>query len=500
MLETRRDPRGRTGRLRLTLTLALLAAALALPAAAADVAPCNANADWLALGHVPPADIGSDGNGPGTPVAQQTNCAFYQFSWQWFLSLAQPANPQEEEPRRWETLPLYTGAANACDSIAETSTHDGAGIFVRGQKANADTFQPTVPESIGQAGGQDVLYAQMTDVQAENDFVNVVFYIVRYNRTECEATAKGFLPGTMELKTSWKQVTDDEAARYYTIQASVDSVSPDPIQLGLVGFHLVRSTATHPEFVWATFEHRDNVPDCVDPQPTPATGWAFTSSEGAECLARQPKMSSCLAQMKFNTPTATASTAKLSDTPQEICRVYRNGTEPEATSNNVENNANIDRLNAQLVGPEGLLTQLSDDHPLAVFKNYVNVGAIWTNDGMASTDASNLRGSLVLTNATMETFHQGTFTVENGKIERAPDANVPHCFSCHVYDPTKGSAYTTELSHIWSTIQPKGWPNNTASATASTDDAAPRAAATRRATTPATPSHVLAPIPAHDKR
>ncbi|HET9363789.1 MAG TPA: hypothetical protein VFP71_02265, partial [Candidatus Angelobacter sp.] len=50
-------------------------------------APCQASQSWI-TSTTPPQEIGSP-NPP--PVGAETNCQFYQFAWQWFLSLAQPS-------------------------------------------------------------------------------------------------------------------------------------------------------------------------------------------------------------------------------------------------------------------------------------------------------------------------------------------------------------------------------------------------------------------------
>jgi hypothetical protein len=95
-------------------------------------------------------------------------------------------------------------------------------------------------------------------------------------------------------------------------------------------------------------------------------------------------------------------------------------------NNNDTNRANIDTLNAQLVGPGGILTQLPASSPMAVWKNYFLVGGLWTHGGVDSLfpdgGASEQRGSLELANMTMETFFQ------------QPNQN---CFTCHEYRQTQ---------------------------------------------------------------
>ncbi|MEM6455043.1 MAG: hypothetical protein AAF772_08105, partial [Acidobacteriota bacterium] len=363
----------------LLLSTALIASsgfAQALLPNDAEVPLCLADASWLDPLHVPPADIGSVGDSPGVPLDQQTNCGFHQFAWQWLLHLAQPALraaptgaavapfAEGRVPRRWETLPIYAQTPNECDVLDTISTEP------------ADVLA----DQIGQAGGNYVLYAQRTAAQAAAGYVNIVFALTHYNRTLCAATdATRFPTGAMELKTAWRQITDAEAPRYITLETEIEGVSATPVRLGLVGFHLMRSTETHPEFVWATFEHVDNLPDCVDPQPAPATGWAFTSDAADACLrglaarAMHGKdtrgVVDCLDDAAFNAPTLTASGAAYDGTPQNLCRVYPDGVEPTRTENNVRTLINLTSLNEHLTGPLGLLTQLTDGDPLAVLRN-----------------------------------------------------------------------------------------------------------------------------------
>ncbi len=82
--------------------------------------------------------------------------------------------------------------------------------------------------------------------------------------------------------------------------------------------------------------------------------------------------------------------------------------------------------------------------PMAVWKNYAMVGGLWTKGGAASGNApvpsaggagdptSPQRGSLELTNMTMETFQQGS------------SSSIPNCFSCHNYVPSS----PLQVSHI----------------------------------------------------
>lgn len=397
-----------------------VAAAPAVPAAAPP-ATCDASAAWISAPN-PPAEIGG-----GVAIGDETNCQFQQFAWQWFLSLVSPA-PNGE--RNFETFPVFQpGVADQCATNAPTGRAATAkALFVRTSKSADDSTTATMPEDIQQATGE-ALYDQAG---------NVVLYNVRYSPNECQATSAGFQPNTMELKTSWRVMAADDPTlpSYYTLTTDVDGFT-GPQTLALVGFHLVINTKNHPEFVWATFEHASNAPDCQSPAAAPASGWSFTSAAAAACLA-QGGVGGC-SQYAFNT--GVKPPPGLTSTPTEVCRVYPDGTDAASMTggnNNATNTSNIDQLNTQLVGPSGYLTQLPASDPMAVWKNYFLVGSLWTNGGVGSVESSPgtvQRGSLELANLTMETFFQDP---------------AQNCFTCHQYDPSTPLA----VSHIVDDLLP----------------------------------------------
>lgn len=150
------------------------------------------------------------------------------------------------------------------------------------------------------------------------------------------------------------------------------------------------NTEKHPEFIWLTWEHKSNAPNCTDPQPTPENGWS-----------------------------------------QE----YAWGTDPGSETNgndNDTNRRNIQELNQQLVGPGGYVTQVAD---MAIWQSYQMVGGLWTNGGVPSGGTDVQRGSLELANTTMETFFQ------------QPSRN---CFTCHNYTTES----PLDVSHIIDDLLP----------------------------------------------
>jgi hypothetical protein len=376
--------------------------------------PCPAQASWITAPN-PPTEIG----GPNPPpVGNETNCQFYQFAYQWFFAMTQPVGDE----RKFETLNVYQpNQTNQCASPKLTGRANiSKALFVRTQKPTTNDFVPVIPENINQATG--------TPLYDQNK--NVVLYYVLYSPNECQATSSGFVPNTMEIKSSWRILASNDPA-YYTMTATVQGLPNNPVILGLVGFHMVINTQLHPEFVWATFEHVNNAPDCTNPQSPPAAGWSFLSADCATCL-KQNGVNGC-PQCNFNV--APPPPFGITGPPTQVCRVYRDGTDPGSTTsgnNNDTNRFNIDTLNSQIAT---FLSQLPSNSPMAVWKNYTLVSGLWTNGGVSSGGTDVQRGSLEAANTTMETFDQ------------KPNRN---CFSCHGFDSTT----PLTVSHIVSDLLP----------------------------------------------
>jgi hypothetical protein len=372
---------------------------------------------------------------PAEVAPAESFCDFYQFSWQWFLAQVSPAANDE---RVFETNRLVdlnpTVVSNQCAQPALT-----------GRAAAAKLLAP-----------RDLKPVDFEEQQADGNPLydqagNILYYNIWYSQPECQATTAGFVAGTFEIKAAWRILPGPDPT-YYTMGATLPAAGSktQEVTLGLVGFHLVNWTSKHPEFIWATFEHKTNAPLCDG--SSPATNWSLTSAAAAQCLAANPvpdgQISPNCTQYNFNSPGAnTPSPPPPTDTPDQICRLYENGNQPGTSINGNDNAANllaIQQLNDQLVGAKGMLTQLPASSAMAVWANYEMTGGIWTKDGAASGNepvpnggqpgdpSSPQRGSLELTNMTMETFEQGA------------SSEVPNCFGCHNYVPAAPLA----VSHI----------------------------------------------------
>ena len=392
---------------------------------------CAADASWFSSPSLPGEvkKSGSDGS--------STFCDFYQFTWQTFAYLMAPskANPNlrnyEDTTQYYELEANSDGtAANSCDS-----KHDSHTFFIRTMKPVEGGTTFLIPERIGQAGGGATIYDQDG---------NVVYYDVRFSKSMCDVNGikqlQNFPGGTTELKTAWKVMTaKDDRTKSITIDTKIGSQS-GTTTLGMIGFHIAVATPDHPEFVWGTFEHQTNSPDCVT--PANPDGWSFASPTCTKDLQNHDALG--IVQCRFNNPqpqTATTGTAT------QICREYPYGSK-NGDLKYSENTEDITSLNANV---QPYLTG-----SFAVLNNYFNVGALWVSDITQSSiinqpgaaQVGNQRGSLRLANTVAETEYQGVNLSANF---------VSNCFGCHNYvgtsTPASGKNTTSgNLSHIFDDI------------------------------------------------
>jgi hypothetical protein len=89
--------------------------------------------------------------------------------------------------------------------------------------------------------------------------------------------------GSMEIKAAWKILSAQEKAggRFYMREAIIynseqpNSVDPKPVTVGLVGLHIIHKTQNQQQWLWSTFEHRDNAP--THGQSEPGRNYSFNN-------------------------------------------------------------------------------------------------------------------------------------------------------------------------------------------------------------------------------
>jgi hypothetical protein len=428
-------------------TLRGLAAGLALGllAGPAQGQNCKADPAWFQPGGPKEADFTKDFT---------TNCDFHQWAVQELLYLAQPG---PDEPARFlglaspHALFLYQGdQPGPYPGKAATQFQLKKGMAkLRPQgRSNAPSrivFLPRTlktPDSTFDANTQAGSNAVLTDQKGQwvyySSAVNQDFYdfVVQGNYYTLlgllnAQAATTFPDGTLETKTAWRIAVKDGTTyipdaekSYFTIDAQVckdaSCQSYVPATMALVGVHLVGKVKGHPEMVWATFEHKDNAPDCT---ATPSQAGSSFYTSGQNC-GTKPLWKSCNQIPKDNTK------------PSEVCRAHPYG-EP-AAAESTGNTDNIKTLN------QSFHQQLSTD---SVWRNYDYAGSTWTTgkigtDGLIVTAKSEVRGSTTLANTSLESFTQ-----------------EQNCFSCHVTKATQMSecvgaspAKNLYLSHLFGLI------------------------------------------------
>lgn len=384
---------------------------------------CPVKSEWLTNPSFPKEVAKSGANG------SSTFCDFYQFSTQAYLYLMSPSkkSPGLRNFQVQSDYPLLEShsdgtPANSCD-----------------ETVSAQTLRTSLEKSLSteQAGGSATIYAQDG---------NVVYYDVRFNKDLCSVSASAtqmqktgqinFPGGTTEMKFAWKKLSASEIAGN-TFVTQQQTIGSQKVTLGLVGMHIAIATEDHPEFVWATYEHKTNTPNC-DAQGTQAdTKWLFAD---AACTSKLPSSVAMSDACKFNQPPKkqTAPTG----TPTNICAVYPHGTD-SGDRNAADNLASIVSQNTDL----DALLQSKGSAAMKILNNYFNVGAIWVSDIKQSSGGigvPNERGSLRLANTVAETAHQSV------NLNTGFSSN---CFGCHNYagsgESLSNNITLNSLSHIF---------------------------------------------------
>src|SRR5208283_58008 len=240
---------------------------------------------------------------------------FDDYSWRAFVALV------------WPALRGQRGVPDTAKPVGTT----GVPLVFETFKADWEVFQPNgeapspwevfggvsanpCASAVPAPGFNDFLLASVTKFGnlGEAGFGNLVGslvaqnktyvrYLAAFNRTEFDKIMKlkwflrenlqpglTFDNGSVDIKTSWIDMANiAHPERFYTRKAWVKDPKTEACTLttvGLVGMHIVQKTPTRPQWIWSSFEHRDNVaqsnPENIGPltlnngdanQPMPAS-------------------------------------------------------------------------------------------------------------------------------------------------------------------------------------------------------------------------------------
>ncbi|MES2797143.1 MAG: hypothetical protein V4683_14325 [Bacteroidota bacterium] len=262
----------------------------------------------------------------------------------------------------------------------------------------------------------------------------------------------------MEIKTSWVEASSlPDPQNYVTIEAVVPSytktdslwtpnATTQTVKLAMVGMHVVGSTAGHPEMVWATFEQKNNAPNAsyqylntdstvvVVPQDSIGS-WTFSSNG----LDPNPNLAHFTAAVNTliaeKGSTISASNSLMAFPWGSAANISPNAENGSSAASNSEVISINNSVLGWLVGND-------------IRKNYVLIGATWTNSGVAPT------GTSFSTNPSDPGAAIGTSLLANITMETYKQSNQNSCFTCHSNNPNTASLSPAVLSHVYTGIIP----------------------------------------------
>jgi hypothetical protein len=294
--------------------------------------------------------------------------------------------------------------------------------------------------------------------------------------------------GAIEIKLAWKELgPGDDPRRFFTRQLTADvSEPPGPDgkpappryikQAGLVGMHIAMRTQSSPEWIWATFEQIDNVPDPDRPPFHPSFNNPNDTTTPLNALpvpnaVQDPDTG---AYTLANPPTADRWVEHLTRTPVQLVRVPV-ATQPGLNPHDADLDAVAREVNRQVQ------KLLHDDHD-SVFQYYKLIDVQWPvqpNAPAAAGGAGSAPESIAyktpgqmvpvfLINTTMETYFQhgpqpAGALEQDDRLSNAPPidattvAGTESCVGCH-YSSGIATAYKKDLCTGKIVVDGKGYP------------------------------------------
>jgi len=410
------------------------------------------------------------------------------FAWQEFISLGWTASsrmrgqpdttvpaakigaPLDAKPAVWETYKESDEVflPDAAHPGPWNSWPAGAAIKILGGMKSETDPQPALDLSeVGQASqGNPWLTAQsklltLYERRMNEDEFNYIVNNNLYNATTQQtfvtspgislpdgtATSAAYGPlGSIETKAAWIELRNKaDWPRYKISRANIrypDGVERKNVVVGLVGLHIIHKTALGQQFIWATFEHRDNCPshDEVASGKLKAKYTYFNS----KC---DPKTDyyGCTANANPATYKG-AKTPNPYDAPNQVVRETPIASRP---------NDDVVGLN------QYVWNQIKAANPKSVYLNYELVNTLWSNQNTTIPPGARtplFAGQLSpgpsqepVTNTTLETYVQSlTCLTCHASAPIASIAGTEPQTATKIFDPTKPAAPTNPYAADYS--------------------------------------------------
>lgn len=410
------------------------------------------DSSWFPHYQTPPP---AEGKGSPFDTSSTTNAIFHQWSWQKFLWLTKPMESGkaffEEELILVDNHLIPVESINGVSLVLEDTGQAGSGgVLISNKNFNSNNESETVYYSI---------YVNDILQNAAESFKNKILPLTDTTSLNNHYT---FPIGALEVKVSWiktSSISDDQIQNYYTSEALIKSTG-EKTTVAFLGMHVVGVVINHPEFIWATFEHKDMAP---------FYDWKNTADKDVPVTSNDEKL--------FFEKGDTGTVADIKwpkfyplGVVKNVFTVYKYGVPRisadsfmETSQSEPKNYDHIENINICVAA------SLNDT---SVWKNYFYNGSIWINTDELSAEqqadtivalghslgdaspGSIARGSLADFNITMETFVQvdTTSSIHDMKV-----INLTNCLSCHssiakikldkkIYHGKKSPLY---ISHIF---------------------------------------------------
>ncbi len=393
---------------------------------------------------------------PGT----QQFCDFHTFAWNQFLYFTGGDSPQFLAMAPWYNLLQPAGSA-------APSAYPGGSTELQGGKL--DKQQAGDADQLLDVSGAPALYDIRVNQTYYDSLVAQNLYTYALYAAACKPDSHGsctqllWLPPnatttatSVEIKTAWRDFRTPAscpADTYFCVG-----------RLALVGLHLVQKTATHGEWIWGSFEHVGNAPDCAPGSDTPiapssplGTPWSFFDPGTVPASVMSSKTCPVTGTPLCNTDPHSGSGFK----PVNICRTAplpAGGASPDNCA--VKTGAGLPNDQANNPGNVACLNATIQPQRTGVWRNYKLIGSLWTRGTMAPTQDFRVKGFQGdqpplpfvepvgfpnLANTTMETF-----------LQSGPGAG---CFACHNLPSIATSKFSQlDLSHVVTKFDELGAP------------------------------------------
>jgi hypothetical protein len=419
----------------------------------------------------------------------QLFCDFHTFSWNQFLYFTQM---QPDPNNGGQITPLFLHQAPWYNALEPNGSNPPT-AFPGGSTALQVS---ELDQSQGQAGDDDHLLdvdnaTVLYDIRFNSEMYGAILsgklYTEQLFKAACDPRGDGSctnplylppttvspphspaVPGSVEFKSAWRDFGSPGACPVQQFYCNG--------RFGLVGLHIVQKTQSHGEWIWMSFEHVANDPDCYPFGDTPVaptsplgTPWSFFNP----ATAGSPVMSSQICQVTANPPQSPQCNADPQSAGSDayhavnICRTdylppggaspsnctLVPGGPPQQSSNS---SGNVACLNATIIPQRS-----------GVWKNYKMIGSLWLRGNTPPTQDFRVQinqpqpsdttipykqpvGFPNLANTTMETWMQaGSTGYDPNASDKPPSTNATQagCFLCHNLPSSFGEFRADDLSH-----------------------------------------------------